>query len=206
MPAGKRPACESMYEDYVGRMILTSTSQTQHFRLTSRPTPMKEIIQRAVVIDPAFRSKMTLVTVKKSRVFVVPLKFNQRKMVSLHKRAKPCVIVFASRTRDAFLVVRIAGDRHTKQQWSSVNACQRAQEQFQISPTRGCVHVLSKCHVTTTKGLSFVRTRGFCHLVCIGGALGSAHVRNELRPIELFLDETGAAGLILWRMQLDAAK
>ncbi len=39
---------------------------------------MKEIVKGAVVIDPAFRGQMTLVTIKKSRVFVMPLKFNQR--------------------------------------------------------------------------------------------------------------------------------
>ena len=37
---------------------------------------MKEIIERAIVIDPAFCSEMTFVTDKKSRVFVVLLKFN----------------------------------------------------------------------------------------------------------------------------------
>ena len=37
---------------------------------------MKEIIKGAVVIDPAFCGEMTLVTMKKSRIFVVPFKFN----------------------------------------------------------------------------------------------------------------------------------
>jgi hypothetical protein len=37
---------------------------------------MKEIIKGAVVIDPAFRSEVTLVTVKKRRVFIMPLKFD----------------------------------------------------------------------------------------------------------------------------------
>ena len=39
---------------------------------------MKEIIKGAVVVDPALCGEMTLVTIKKSRVFVVPIKFNQR--------------------------------------------------------------------------------------------------------------------------------
>lgn len=76
---------------------------------------MKEIIKGAVVVDPALCGEMTLVTIKKSRVFVVPIKFNQRKMVSLHEGAKPCVISFASRTRDPYLVVKVAGDWHTEQ-------------------------------------------------------------------------------------------
>src|SRR5438128_6428098 len=100
---------------------------------------MKEIIKGAVVIDPAFCSEVTLLKVKKSRVFIVPLKFNQRKMVSLCKRAKLHVIIFTGRTRYPPLVVKVAGDWHTKQQWPSVNPCESAQEQFQIDPARGCI-------------------------------------------------------------------
>jgi hypothetical protein len=37
---------------------------------------VKEIIKGAIVIDPAFHGEMTLVKVKKSRVFIVPLKFD----------------------------------------------------------------------------------------------------------------------------------
>ena len=40
------------------------------------PTPVKEIIKRTIVIDPALRSEVTLVKIKKSRVFIVALKFN----------------------------------------------------------------------------------------------------------------------------------
>ena len=57
---------------------------------------MKEIIQGPVVIHPAFRGKVTLVTVKKSRVFIMPFKFNQSKMVPLYEGAKLYVIIFAS--------------------------------------------------------------------------------------------------------------
>jgi hypothetical protein len=57
---------------------------------------MKEIVKGSVVIDPAFRSQVTLVTVKKSRVFIMPLKFNQLKMVPLYEGAKLYVIIFAS--------------------------------------------------------------------------------------------------------------
>ena len=39
-------------------------------------TPVKEIIKRTIVMDPALRSEVTLVKIKKSRVFIVPLKFN----------------------------------------------------------------------------------------------------------------------------------
>src|SRR5229473_8454236 len=117
---------------------------------------MKEIIKGAVVIDPAFRGQMTLVTIKKNRVFVMPLKFNQGKMVSLHDGAKPCVIIFASRTRYAFPVVKVAGDWHTKQEWASVNPCERAQEQFQIGPALGRIHAVLKFRVTTTRDFFFV--------------------------------------------------
>src|SRR5882762_6510912 len=140
---------------------------------------MKEIINGAVVIDPTFRSEMALVTVKKSGVFIVPLKLNQRKMISLHEGAKLYVIIFASRTRHSVLIVKVAGDRHTKQQWRSVNPCERAQEQFQIDPGRGCIHAVSKCRVTTTRGFYFAQARGFCDLVRIGG-LGSARAGNKL--------------------------
>jgi hypothetical protein len=143
---------------------------------------MKEIIKGAVVIDPALRGQMTLVTIKKSRVFIVPLKFNQRKMVSLHKGAKPCVINFASRTRHLLLVVKVAGNWHTEQQWVSMNACERAQEQLQIGPAQGGVYVLLKLRVTTTKGCFLVPTRSLCHILSIGG-LGSAYASNKLRPI-----------------------
>lgn len=76
---------------------------------------MKEIIKGAVVIDPTFRSEVTLVTIKKSGIFVMPLKFNQRKMVSLHEGAKPCVIIFASRGRHPLAIVKVAGYWHAKQ-------------------------------------------------------------------------------------------
>ena len=39
-------------------------------------TPVKEIIKRTIVIDPALRSQVTLVKVEKSWVFIVALKFN----------------------------------------------------------------------------------------------------------------------------------
>jgi hypothetical protein len=39
-------------------------------------TTLKEVVNGAIVIDPAFRSEVTLVAVKKSRIFVVPLKLN----------------------------------------------------------------------------------------------------------------------------------
>jgi hypothetical protein len=37
---------------------------------------MKEIIKGAIVIDPAFNGEMTLVKVKKSRIFVMPREFD----------------------------------------------------------------------------------------------------------------------------------
>ena len=75
---------------------------------------MKEIIKGTVVIDPAFRSEVTLVTVKKRRVFIMPLKFNQSKMVSLYEGAKLYVIIFAGRTRHPFPIVKVAGNWHSK--------------------------------------------------------------------------------------------
>jgi hypothetical protein len=146
---------------------------------------MKEIIKGAVVIDPTFRSEVTLVTVKKSRVFVMALKFNQRKMVSLHHGAKPGVIIFASRTRHPLAIVKVAGYWHTKQQRASVKPCERAQEQFQIGPAVGRIHVVLKFRVTMTMDFFFVQTRSLCRLVFIG-PLGSAYGRNKLLPIEQF--------------------
>jgi hypothetical protein len=86
-------------------MLPYSQAQTENSKLrikfiatiNSPSASMKEIIKGAIVIHPAFRSEVTLVTVKKSRVFVMLLKFNQRTMVSLCECAKPLVIAFASR-------------------------------------------------------------------------------------------------------------
>ena len=75
---------------------------------------MKEIVKGAVVIEPTFRGEVTLVMVKKSRVFVMLLKFDQRKMVSLYECTKLYVIIFASRTRRARLIVKLAGYGHTE--------------------------------------------------------------------------------------------
>lgn len=69
---------------------------------------MKEIVKGAVVICPAFRCEMTLVPDKKSRVFVVILKFNYRKVVLLHERGKLPVKLVTSRARNARVIVKIA--------------------------------------------------------------------------------------------------
>ena len=74
---------------------------------------MEEIVKGSVVIDPAFGSQVTLVTVKKSRVFIMPLKFNQSKMVPLYEGAKLYVIIFARRTRHPFPIVQVAGNWHS---------------------------------------------------------------------------------------------
>src|SRR2546430_4599302 len=85
-------------------------------------------------------------------------------MVSLHERAKLHVISFASRTRHPLLVVKVAGEWHTKQQWASVNPCERAQEQFQIGPARRGIYAVLKFHVTATRGYFFVPTRSLVTL------------------------------------------
>jgi hypothetical protein len=51
---------------------------------------------------------MTLVTDKKSRVFVVLLKFNHRKVVSLHECGQLPVKLVASRARNAGVIVKVA--------------------------------------------------------------------------------------------------
>lgn len=89
---------------------------------------MKEIIQGTVVIDPAFGSKVTLVMIKKTGVFVMLLKVNQRKVVSLRQGAQLHVKIFTGRMRYPFLIVNVAGDRHTEEQRLSVKICERAQE------------------------------------------------------------------------------
>ena len=72
-------------------------------------TPVKEIVKGAVVIRPAFCCEMTLVTDKKSRVFVVLLKFDYRKMVLLHERGKLPVKLVTSRARNTRVIVKVAG-------------------------------------------------------------------------------------------------
>ena len=70
---------------------------------------MKEIVKSPVVICPAFYCQMTLVTDKKSWVFVVLLKFDYRKVVLLHERGKLPVKLVTSRARNARVIVKIAG-------------------------------------------------------------------------------------------------
>src|SRR5712664_1213997 len=124
-------------------------------------TPVKEIIERAIIIHPAFCSEMILVTDEKSRFFVMRLKFSYRKMISLHECAKLCVISCASRARYARMIVKLAGDWHAKHQWPCVNGFKCAQEQFQIGPARGLVHAVAKCYVTRTGRDLRVQARRF---------------------------------------------
>ena len=69
---------------------------------------MKEIVKSAIVIGPAFCCEMALVPDKKSWVFVVLLKFNYRKVVLLHERAKLPVKLVTSRARNTRVIVKIA--------------------------------------------------------------------------------------------------
>lgn len=78
-------------------------------------TFVKEIIKGAVVKHPALCSEMTLVTQKKSRIFVMRFEFDQGKMISLHECAKLCVIIFASRPRDASVIIKLASYWHAEQ-------------------------------------------------------------------------------------------
>jgi hypothetical protein len=71
-------------------------------------TPVKEIVKSAVVICPAFCCEMTLVPDKKSRVFVVLLKFDYRKTVLFHEHGKLPVKRVASRARNTRLIIKIA--------------------------------------------------------------------------------------------------
>lgn len=71
-------------------------------------TPVKKIVKSAVVICPAFRCKMGLLPDKKSRVFIVLLKFNYRKVVLPHERRKLLVELVASRARDTCVIIEVA--------------------------------------------------------------------------------------------------
>src|SRR6266513_5080410 len=84
-------------------------------------TPMKEIIKGAIIKHPALRGQVTLVVEKKSRVLVMLLKFNQRKIVSLRECAKLFVITFAGRPRNTLLIVKLSGHWHTEQERPRVN-------------------------------------------------------------------------------------
>ena len=70
---------------------------------------MKEIVQGTVVICPAFCCEMTLVTDKKSWVFVVFLKFDYRKMVLLHERGKLPIKLVTSRAGNTRVIVKVSG-------------------------------------------------------------------------------------------------
>ncbi len=87
--------------------------EDDHFS-ASWQTPVKEIIERAIIIHPAFRSEVALVTDQKSRVFVVLLKLSYRKMISLHECAQLRVIRIASRARNACVIVEVSGYRHAE--------------------------------------------------------------------------------------------
>ena len=76
--------------------------------LASWQTPVKEIVKGAVVICPAFCCEMTLVPDKKTRVFVVLLKLNYRKVVLLHDSGKLPVKLVTSRARNTGVIVKIA--------------------------------------------------------------------------------------------------
>ena len=84
---------------------------------------MKKIIKDAIVIYPAFRSEVTLMTNQESRILVVIFKFNYGKVVSLHECAKFCVIIIASRARNPCVIVKLAGYWHAENQWPRVNCC-----------------------------------------------------------------------------------
>src|SRR5262249_2247724 len=77
-------------------------------------TAVKEIIERAIIIHPAFCSEMTSVTDQESRVFIVRLKFSYGKVVLFHKCSQLCVIVVASRARNPRVVVKISRNRHAE--------------------------------------------------------------------------------------------
>jgi len=77
-------------------------------------TAMKEIIERAIIIHPAFCSEMTCVTDQESRVFIVRLKFNYWKVIPFHKCAQLYVIVVASRAGNPRMLVKISRNRHAE--------------------------------------------------------------------------------------------
>ena len=52
---------------------------------------------------------MTFMTNKKSRIFVVLLKFNYGKVVPFHEHAKLFVVVVASRARNSCMIVKVSG-------------------------------------------------------------------------------------------------
>lgn len=76
--------------------------------LGARQAPVKEIIKSLVVIDPALCCEMTLVLDKKSRIFVVILKFDHGKVVLLHERRELPVKFIAGRARNARMIVKVA--------------------------------------------------------------------------------------------------
>ena len=69
---------------------------------------MKEIVKSAVIIYPAFCCEMRRLPDKKSRVFVVLLKFDYRKLVLLHERRKLLVKFVPSRARNTRVIVKLA--------------------------------------------------------------------------------------------------
>ena len=71
-------------------------------------TPVEEIVKSPVIIRPASCCKMRLLPDKKSRVFVVVLKFDYRRVVSLHERGKLPVKLVAGRARDTRAIEKSA--------------------------------------------------------------------------------------------------
>src|SRR5262249_50376123 len=99
-------------------------------------TPVKEIVEGPVVIGPAFFRKMTLVTDEKSRVFVVLLKFNHRKMVFVHDRGKLPVKLVTSGAGNARVIIKIAGQGPAENEWPRLDSRQTPQKQVQVDPCR----------------------------------------------------------------------
>ena len=69
---------------------------------------MEEIVKGPIIVCPPFRCKMRLVLDKKSRVFIVVLKFDNRKVVLPHERRKLPVEFVASGPRNTRVIVKIA--------------------------------------------------------------------------------------------------
>ncbi len=78
------------------------------------------------------------------------LKFNHRKIVSLCECTKLLVVAFAGRARHARPIVELTVNRHAEKKRPGVNAGQNPQKQFQIHPSRCCIHPDLKRYIPIT--------------------------------------------------------
>src|SRR2546423_14173202 len=91
---------------------------------------VKKIIQRTVVIHPAFTRKMSVLSIKKNRIVIMLLKFDQGEAITRRQCSQSPVVGLTRRKRHTALIVKVSIQGHTEQKRSRENLGQDTQEQL----------------------------------------------------------------------------